>query len=99
MNRDFDTWLDQFKKSICNYAYYINWGKVYENVGEIKVELNIMNSLIGSDDIENDFERLVERYPEVLKCIPTLLAVRERKSMRWMRTGLLPTTSSSTRVP
>lgn len=79
MNRDFDTWLDQFKKSICNYAYYINWGKVYENVGEIKVELNIMNSLIGSDDIENDFERLVERYPEVLKCIPTLLAVRERE--------------------
>jgi type II restriction enzyme len=36
-----------------------------------------MNSLIGSKNIEKDFEELVNRYPEVLKCIPTLLAVRQ----------------------
>ena len=35
-----------------------------------------MNSLIGSKDIENDFEVLVKKYPEILKCIPVLLAVR-----------------------
>lgn len=78
-NRNFDEWLSQFRDSICNYEYYVNFGKVYENVDEIKVELNIMNSLIGSQDIENDFEKLVANYPEVLKCVPTLLAVRERE--------------------
>ena len=41
------------------------------------IELNILNSLIGSNDIENDFENIVKKYPETLKCIPTLLAVRE----------------------
>lgn len=78
-DRDFDKWLGQFRDSICNYEYYVNFTKVYENVDEIKVELNIMNSLIGSQDIERDFEKLVSDYPEVLKCIPTLLAVRERE--------------------
>jgi type II restriction enzyme len=43
----------------------------------MKVELNILNSLIGSKDIENEFEGLLRRYPEVLKCIPILLAVRQ----------------------
>lgn len=42
----------------------------------IKVELNILNSLIGSKNIETDFENLMRKYPEVLKCIPLLLAVR-----------------------
>ena len=42
----------------------------------IKVELNILNSLIGSKNIELDFENLMRKYPEVLKCIPLLLAVR-----------------------
>ena len=37
----------------------------------------MLNSLIGSKDIENKFESLVKKYPEVLKCIPILLAVRQ----------------------
>lgn len=79
MERDFDSWLDQFRPSISNFGYYINFEKVYENVDEYKIELNIMNSLIGSKNIEADFRSLVSRYPEILKCIPTLLAVRERE--------------------
>ena len=37
----------------------------------------MLNSLIGSKNIENEFEELVKKYPEVLKCIPILLAVRQ----------------------
>ena len=50
--------------------------KVVKNVEEIKVELNILNSLIGSKNIEEEFEAIVKKYPETLKCIPLLLAVR-----------------------
>jgi len=49
---------------------------VYANVDNIKVELNILNSLIGSQNIEADFERIITEYPKTLKCIPILLAVR-----------------------
>ncbi len=79
MSRDFKTWLSGFRDSISDYGYYVNFEKVYRNVDAIKVELNILNSLIGSKDIENDFEALVKKYPETLKCIPVLLAVRSNE--------------------
>lgn len=76
MGRDFNKWLSGFRDSISNYTYYVNFDKVYRNVDAIKIELNILNSLIGSKNIENDFEELVNKYPETLKCVPVLLAVR-----------------------
>ena len=42
----------------------------------IKIELNILNSLIGAKDIRSDFDRIARKYPETLRCIPILLAVR-----------------------
>lgn len=77
MSRDFEEWLNQFKFSISGYKYYIDFEKVYRNVENIKIELNILNSLIGSKKIEKDFENIIEKYPETLKCIPILLAVRQ----------------------
>ncbi len=76
MKRNFTEWLSTFRNSIADYGYYIDFEKVHCNVNEIKVELNILNSLIGSHSIEKDFEKLLTRYPETLKCIPVLLAVR-----------------------
>ena len=76
MIRDFNTWLSGFRDSIADYGYYIDFKKVHRNVDDIKVELNILNSLIGSTNIEEDFEKLMRKYPEVLRCIPLLLAVR-----------------------
>ena len=78
-NRDFNTWLATFKDSISDYGYYTDFPKVFANVDAIKVELNILNSLVGSNNIEEDFESLVSRYPETLKCIPILLAVRSNE--------------------
>lgn len=75
--RDFHTWLSNFRYSIADFGYYIDFKKVYKNVDSIKIELNILNSLIGSKNIESDFEKLIAKYPEILKCIPILLAVRE----------------------
>lgn len=74
--RNFEDWLCDFRESISGYDYYIDFKKVYENVEDIKVELNILNSLVGSNEIETDFEKIISRYPETLKCIPILLAVR-----------------------
>ena len=74
--RNFDEWLSKFRPSISSYDYYIDFEKVVRNVDEIKVELNILNSLIGSKSIEEDFEKIVTKYPETLQCIPLLLAVR-----------------------
>ncbi len=76
MKRNFDEWFSEFRGSIANYDYYIDFNKIYNNINKIKVELNILNSLIGSNNIEEDFENILSKYPETLKCIPLLLAVR-----------------------
>lgn len=79
MNRNFNEWLSKFKTSISDYTYYVDFKKIYKNVDKVKVELNILNSLIGSKNIEEEFQNILIKYPETLECIPLLLAVRSRE--------------------
>src|SRR5574344_2749428 len=79
MKRDFNEWLGKFKSSISDYTYYVDFEKIYRNVDKLKVELNILNSLIGSKDIEEEFQNILIKYLETLECIPLLLAVRSRE--------------------
>ena len=79
MTRDFKEWLSTFRPCISDYCYYVDFDKVNNNVDNIKVELNILNSLVGSKNIEKDFEDIITKYPETLKCIPLLLAVRSNE--------------------
>ena len=78
-NRDFETWLSTMKDSIATWNYYTDFEKVYDNVQKVKIELNILNSLIGSSDIESEFVSLFKKYPEIIKAIPILLAKREKE--------------------
>lgn len=75
--RDFDAWLSQFRDSIATYSYYIDFGKVVEHAREWKAELCMLNSLIGAADVEQEFRKLLSKYPQVLNAIPILLAKRE----------------------
>ena len=75
--RKFKEWISTFKDSIATWTYYTDFEKVYKNTDEIKDELNILNGLIGAQDIEQEFKRIVAKFPNVLKAIPILIAKRE----------------------
>lgn len=79
MKRNFESWLLTMKDSIATWHYYTDFPKVYGNVSKLKIELNILNSLIGSKNIEEEFKSLLTKYPEIIKAIPILLAKRERE--------------------
>ena len=79
MKRNFKEWFNTFTDSIATYEYYTDFNTVYKNIDKIKVELNIMNSLVGSKNIEKDFDNLFKKYPEIRKCLPLLIAVREKE--------------------
>ena len=74
MKRNFNEWLNTFRESIATWRYYTDFEKVYANTDEIKDELNLLNGLIGKQDIETEFRRIVGKYPNVLKVIPILIA-------------------------
>lgn len=79
MKRSFDDFINTMIDCLADYIYYVDFDKVYKNVDKYKVELNILNSLIGSKNIEQEFRDLVLKYPDVLDCIPILLAVRSKE--------------------
>ena len=76
LNRNFEEWLSTFRASINGYDYYTDFAKVYSNTQSLKAEIYLLNSLVGAENIERDFENLLAKYPECLKAIPILLAVR-----------------------
>ena len=77
MKKNFNDWLDEMKDSIATWKYYVDFKKVYKNLDDVKVELNILNTLINEKDIEEKFKSIATKYPDVLKVVPILLAVRD----------------------
>lgn len=74
--RNFEQWLSTMTDTVADWTYYTDFPKVYKNVESIKIPLNIMNSLIGSNNIREEFLTLLTRYPEILEIIPILIAKR-----------------------
>jgi type II restriction enzyme len=77
MKQNFSDLIKNLRDTIADYKYYTDFEKVFRNVNGIKVELNILNSLIGSNQIESDFIHIINEYPKTLKVIPLLLAIRK----------------------
>lgn len=73
----FDKIRFSFKEKITRWDYFVNWEKVIINVQLFEKELNILNYLVGKNNLENEAFDLFRKYPDSIKAIPTLLAVRE----------------------
>lgn len=59
------------------WDYFINWKKVYANVDQFNIELNILNSLCDSNDFDSDLRTILSRYPEVVQAFPILIGIRD----------------------
>ncbi len=70
-----------FTPTIFTWDFYCDFPKIKNNTFNIKVSLNILNSLLWEKDIEAKFLELVKTYPETRWVLPILLAVREKFSI------------------
>lgn len=75
----FSYFIANLKPTIKSWDYFVNWEKVLRNYTKIEHELNLLNSLIGKDNIEQETLRLFTKYPATIKTIPILLVCREMK--------------------
>ncbi|HDZ19569.1 MAG TPA: restriction endonuclease, partial [archaeon] len=73
--------LEEFQKNLVktnrDHKFFVNWKKVQQNAEKYKIELNLLNSLIGSNNLKDDFYELIKNYPEVLRVFPILIAIRD----------------------
>jgi type II restriction enzyme len=67
-----------FRDKITTWDYFVNWKKVFNNIQPIERELNLLNYLIGKDDIEKETALLIKQYPTVIKAFPFLIASRDK---------------------
>jgi len=70
--------LSTLKDSIRGWDYFVNWGKALGNVREIEIDLNIINYLIGKQNIKEEFKGLLKKHPSIYKLIPVLIASRDK---------------------
>ena len=76
----FNLFLEKLKPGNMLWSYFVNWDKVFKNVGDIEVELNTLNYLIGKKNFDASFRTLVKKNPEIVKILPAL-AVRAGKGL------------------
>lgn len=76
---NFNNLKDTFQESIFTWDYFTDFKKVKLNIQKVKVELNILNSLIGEAELEKEFVKLINEYPKTRQALPLLIAVRKDK--------------------
>lgn len=76
---NFKNLKNTLQDSIFTWDYFTDFEKVTKNVKKIEKELNLLNYLIGKENIEEEFLTLVEEYPKVRKILPILIAIRDDK--------------------
>ena len=74
----FNQIVSSFKKKITQWDYFVNWKKVLQNIEPIEKELNLLNFLVGKENLQKETVGLLTKYPEVIKAIPLLLAIRDK---------------------
>ena len=82
-SKSFENIIALFHETIVDtnrgFKFFVDWEKVKKHVDKYKIELNILNILIGSKTFEKDLRKILVKYPEVIPAIPILIAVRGQR--------------------
>ena len=75
----FEKFIDTLNlKGILQYDYFVNWAKVLNNIEPIEKELNLLNTAVGKENIEELLFNIFKEYPKTIKALPALLAIRDK---------------------
>lgn len=68
---------------------YVKWEKLQENVKEYELQLNDLNVLMASNEIEfkDKFERLYSQRPESFDILPLFISSRNKEIKYWSSDG------------
>jgi type II restriction enzyme len=69
--------LNTFLETNYTASFFVNWEKAIDNRDNYKVEIALLQSLHRSKNIKADFRALIGKYPETIKALPCMLALRE----------------------
>lgn len=84
MMKDFDAFMLQLAETNATLDYYSDFNKIRQNVDDISISLNMLNFLLGKENIAEAVHALWERDPRVFDVLDILIATRKRDKKKFM---------------
>jgi len=73
----FQLLIETLVPTIHQSDWFVDWKRVKANVAPHIRELALLNTIIGSENIDSDLANLITDFPKILRVMPLLLASRE----------------------
>ncbi len=84
MNKDFNLFMSQLYETNATLDFYCDFNKIQKNVDEIAISLNMLNYLIGKEDMRAAVECLWKRDPSVFQVLDILIATRRKDGKMYL---------------
>lgn len=78
MKKDFDAFMSQLKETNATLDFYCDFKKIAKNIDDIAISLNMLNYLIGKEDLRAAVESLWKRDKTVFDIMDILIATRKK---------------------
>lgn len=75
---EFEIFISQLKKTNATLSFYSDFKKIARNVDDIAISLNMLNFLLGKDNLREAVEALWKRDPKVFDVMDILIATRKK---------------------
>ncbi len=74
----FDVFMSQLKETNATLDFFCDFGKISKNVVDISISLNMLNYLLGKQDLRQAVEALWARDPKAFDVMDILIATRKK---------------------
>ena len=80
---DFELFMSQLKETNATLAFYSDFKKIAKNVNDVAISLNMLNFLLGKDNLREAVEALWRRDKEVFDVMDILIATRKKDKKKF----------------
>lgn len=81
-SEEFELFMSQLQETNQTLPFFCDFGKINQNVEDIKLSLCILNSLIGSTDLRKSVETIWNRDRTAFSVMEILIAVRSKENKK-----------------
>lgn len=84
MDKDFNKFMSQLAETNATLDFYTDFNKIRKNVNDIAISLNMLNFLLGKEDLRGAVQALWERDKSAFDVLDILIATRRKDKKKFI---------------